>query len=68
LPSSIFQGLAPVPSLDFCWKARPDPRISRSRIVEVPISYAPRSKEEGKKIGARDWFIGVRTFWRYRNG
>ena len=38
------------------------------RIVEVPISYAPRSKEEGKKIGARDWFIGVRTFWRYRNG
>ncbi len=38
------------------------------RIVEVPIHYAPRSKEEGKKIGARDWFIGVRTFWRYRNG
>lgn len=38
------------------------------RIIEVPISYAPRSKEEGKKIGARDWFIGVRTFFRYRNG
>ena len=35
------------------------------RIVEVPISYAPRSKAEGKKIGARDWFIAVRTFWRY---
>ena len=28
-------------------------------IVEVPISYAPRSREEGKKIGARDWFVGV---------
>jgi dolichol-phosphate mannosyltransferase len=40
----------------------------RLRIVEVPIHYAPRSREEGKKIGARDWFIGVRTFFRYRNG
>ena len=38
------------------------------RIVEVPIRYSPRSREEGKKIGARDWFIGVRTFFRYRNG
>jgi dolichol-phosphate mannosyltransferase len=38
------------------------------RIVEVPIRYAPRTREEGKKIGARDWFIGVRTFFRYRNG
>ncbi len=39
-----------------------------ARIVEVPISYAPRSKAEGKKIGLRDWFIGFRTFWRYRRG
>jgi glycosyltransferase involved in cell wall biosynthesis len=38
------------------------------RIVEVPISYAPRSRDEGKKIGPRDWFIAVRTFWRYRKG
>jgi dolichol-phosphate mannosyltransferase len=37
-------------------------------IVEVPIGYAPRSREEGKKIGARDWLIGTRTFWRYRKG
>lgn len=36
------------------------------RIVEVPISYAPRSREEGKKIGLSDWFTGWRTFWRYR--
>ena len=36
-------------------------------IAEVPIHYAPRSREEGKKIGARDWLIGTRTFWRYRN-
>lgn len=38
------------------------------RIVEVPISYRPRSKAEGKKIGFRDWVIGTRTFWRYRRG
>ena len=36
------------------------------RIREVPISYAPRSRAEGKKIGLRDWFTGWRTFWRYR--
>jgi glycosyltransferase involved in cell wall biosynthesis len=39
-----------------------------ARIVEVPIHYSPRSREEGKKIGARDWFVAVRTFLRYRNG
>jgi glycosyltransferase involved in cell wall biosynthesis len=38
------------------------------RIVEVPVRYHPRSKAEGKKIGLRDWFIGARTFWRYRKG
>jgi hypothetical protein len=39
-----------------------------ARIVEVPIRYSPRSREEGKKIGARDWFRAMRTFWRYRTG
>jgi glycosyltransferase involved in cell wall biosynthesis len=38
------------------------------RIVEVPVRYYPRSREEGKKIGARDWLIGTRTFVRFRNG
>ena len=38
------------------------------RIVEVPVSYSPRSKAEGKKIGLRDWFIGTRTFFRFRKG
>jgi NDP-sugar pyrophosphorylase family protein len=37
-------------------------------IAEVPIRYSPRSRAEGKKIGLRDWFIGARTFWRYRRG
>jgi dolichol-phosphate mannosyltransferase len=40
----------------------------RLRIVEVPVRYYPRSRLEGKKIGARDWLIGVRTFFRFRNG
>lgn len=38
------------------------------RIVEIPIQYFPRSREEGKKIGAKDWVRGLRTFWRYRRG
>ncbi len=39
-----------------------------ARIVEVPIRYAPRSRAEGKKIGYRDWFVAIRTFWRFRRG
>ena len=43
--------------------------LARGRtIAEVPIRYYPRSREEGKKIGARDWVIGTRTFWKYRKG
>ena len=38
------------------------------RIVEVPVRYYPRSREDGKKIGPSDWFKAVRTFWRYRQG
>jgi hypothetical protein len=38
------------------------------RIVEVPVRYKPRSREEGKKIGLRDWFVAVSTFWKYRSG
>ena len=38
------------------------------RIVEVPIRYYPRTRAEGKKIRARDWFFAVGTFWKYRKG
>ena len=38
------------------------------RIAEVPVSYHPRTRQEGKKIGMRDWFIGARTFFRFRKG
>ncbi|MCS6953793.1 MAG: glycosyltransferase family 2 protein [Bryobacterales bacterium] len=36
------------------------------RIVEVPIAYFPRSREEGKKIRASDGLIAVWTLLRYR--
>ncbi len=35
-------------------------------IVEVPIRYFPRSREEGKKIKASDGFIAVWTLLRFR--
>jgi dolichol-phosphate mannosyltransferase len=36
------------------------------RIVEVPIAYYPRSREEGKKIKATDGLIAVWTLFRFR--
>ena len=39
---------------------------SGGRIAEVPVGYVPRSRAEGKKIGARDWLIAVRCYARYR--
>ncbi|MFT5110870.1 MAG: dolichol-phosphate mannosyltransferase [Parasphingorhabdus sp.] len=38
------------------------------RLKEVPIKYFPRSREEGKKIGIKDWFKAIQTFFRFRNG
>ena len=35
-------------------------------IAEQPISYHPRSVEEGKKINWRDWFKWVWVFWTLR--
>jgi hypothetical protein len=37
-------------------------------VAEVPIRYFPRTKKEGKKIGLKDWFAALRTFYRYRKG
>ena len=36
------------------------------RIKEVPISYAPRTSEEGKKIGVRDGFRAIYCILCYR--
>jgi glycosyltransferase involved in cell wall biosynthesis len=32
------------------------------RIIEVPVSYSPRSVEDGKKIRARDGFTALKVF------
>ncbi len=37
----------------------------RARIYEVPIRYAPRSYEEGKKIRARDGVLAVASMVKY---
>lgn len=34
------------------------------KIVEFPISYKGRSASEGKKIGARDFFVALKVLWR----
>ncbi len=39
---------------------------SRIPIIEVPVSYQPRSVAEGKKIRAADFFIALWTFLKFR--
>ncbi len=43
-------------------------KIARQRIpiYEIPISYIPRSKKEGKKIKFKDGLIAIWTLIRYR--
>ena len=36
------------------------------RVVEVPIGYVGRSKNEGKKIGIRDGIAALRCIWKHR--
>ena len=38
------------------------------KIKEVPISYYPRTNEEGKKIGFKDGVRAIICIWKYRNG
>lgn len=38
------------------------------RFMEVPISYYPRTNEEGKKIGFSDGMRAIYCIWRYRKG
>ncbi|MBR1692633.1 MAG: glycosyltransferase family 2 protein [Lachnospiraceae bacterium] len=36
------------------------------QIIETPISYYPRTMEEGKKIGMRDGIRAIYCIWKYR--
>lgn len=45
--------------------------LHRLQIVEIPISYSPRTKLEGKKIGFKDglraiWVIVLLGIWKYK--
>lgn len=39
-----------------------------ARVKEVPISYYPRTNEEGKKIGFKDGLRAIYCIWKYRKG
>jgi glycosyltransferase involved in cell wall biosynthesis len=41
-------------------------KLKGVRMIEVPISYCPRSLREGKKIGWRDGVRAMWCIWRYR--
>ena len=53
--------------------ATPTPPIEKIFTCQkgAKFNVSPEETEvwiEGKKIGMKDWFRGVRTFWRYRKG
>jgi len=41
-------------------------RMEGVRVKEVPISYYPRTNEEGKKIGFKDGLRAIYCIWKYR--
>ncbi len=54
-------------SFEFCTEFTAKALRRHIPIVEVPISYAPRGKQEGKKIRWRDGATALMTLWKYRN-
>ncbi len=51
---------------EFCPEVTALTALRGIKIVEVPINYYPRSKEEGKKIGWQDGLAALRTLCIYR--
>jgi len=51
---------------EFCEEITAKLLLRGLRIVEVPISYSPRSFEAGKKIGWKDGFMALWTMFRLR--
>jgi len=39
---------------------------ANAKVIEAPISYAPRTSEEGKKIGFSDGLNAIRCIFKYR--
>ena len=67
MPTELFRSL-PLREDGFAIEAEITARLLRKgvRIYEVPISYAARSREEGKKLTPADGFKVLRTFARCR--
>lgn len=53
---------------DFAWEPEITMKILNLgiRIAEIPISYHPRKRDEGKKINWRDGLKALWTVWKYR--
>ena len=51
---------------EFCPEVTAKIAKKKIKIVEVPISYYPRNREQGKKINLFDWFEAVWTLVKYR--
>jgi len=51
---------------EFCPEVTAKVNRLGERIIEVPISYNPRSIGEGKKIRWTDGLIAIWTLWRFR--
>ena len=62
-----------IQSIDLCeerfgFEPEVTAKIARKKIrfMEVPISYYPRTNEEGKKIGFKDGVRAIYCIWKYR--
>ncbi|NOS67295.1 MAG: glycosyltransferase family 2 protein [Candidatus Peribacteraceae bacterium] len=58
----------PLTENDFAFDAELAAMLARRKIpiAEFPTSYHPRTVEEGKKIGLKDWFKAIWVFMRVR--
>ncbi len=51
---------------EFCPEVTAKIGRRKVRIREIPISYTPRTKKEGKKVKWKDGFIALYTLFKYR--
>ena len=58
----------PIDNSRFSWEPEITAKIAKKgiRIHEVPISYYPRTYEQGKKIGLKDGVQAMLTLIKYR--
>lgn len=67
LPTALYRGLdLQCTRFEFCPEVTAKLCRLGVRIHEVPISYAPRSTSEGKKIRLRDGWQAIQELWRWR--